>query len=164
VYDITDGPNAGWSFLEREIPEFGWVVHINDAAFASGSAWYKLQTGGDYVLPSGVIVPNGRCDSHHIPTLRRLTRQHEGLGSSSLTSHADAARVYLRTHAPQNLLERTMAYRSDLIGYTFSQFAYATYWDIASAMELFTAPHTTDNPPGIVDPAPFPCYARPWSP
>ena len=164
VREITAGPNTGWWYVDQPVIEFGFVVHINEAAFATGSAWYNLQTGGDYVLPSGVKVPNGRCDSSHIPTMRQLAREHEGLASSSLTSHADAAQVYLNTQRPQDILEAQIAFGPDLIGYNFYQGAYATYVGIASSMEAFAAPHTNDAPPGIVDRAPFPCYARPWHP
>jgi hypothetical protein len=172
--EVLDGPNKGWWFLEREVREFGFVVHINEAAFAVGSDWYKLQTGGDYLLtePSGTVTlkPNGRCSPSFIPIMRRLTREHEGLGSSPLTSHADAARTYLATQRAHERLERTIAYGPDFsgIGHGFPMFAYARYVDIAVEMERFAAPHTTTPPadggPGIVDPAPFPCYARPWWP
>jgi hypothetical protein len=148
VREITAGPNTGWWYVDQPVTEFGFVVHINEAAFAPGSGWYNLQTGGDYVLPSGVKVPNGRCDSSHIPTMRRLTREHEGLGSSSLTSHADAARIYLNTNRPQDTLEAQTAYGPDLVGYNFYQGVYATYVGIASSMEGFAAPHTTDHPAG----------------
>lgn len=169
VKEITTGPNNGWWFLERPVVEFGFIVHINDPAFATGSDWYKLQTGGNYVLSSGTVVPNGRCSGSQVPVLRQLTREHEGLGSSSLTSHADAARVYLQTGKPHERLERTVGYGPDFLGgFSFLNFAYGKYVDIAVEMEHFAKPHTNtpvaDGGPGIVDPAPFPCYARPWWP
>lgn len=161
---IADGPNAGWWFLEREVRDFGFVVHINEAAFSSGSAWHSLQTGGNYTPPGGgPTVPNGRCNASQIPIIRQLTREHEGLASSPLTSHADAARRYLANTRPQVRFEAAIAYGPDLsTGYSYYTHVHGLYIEIASSMEGFAAPHTIDSPPGIVNPAPFPCYLRPW--
>jgi hypothetical protein len=83
-----------------------------------------------------------------------------------MTSHADAARIYLQTQRPQERFERTIAYGADLVGtYSFHAYAYGKFVDIAVEMEQFAGPHTIDLPPegpGIVHPATFPCYARPW--
>jgi hypothetical protein len=129
---IDDGPNRGWAYLENPIPEIGQPVHINDVAFAPGSAWYNLQTGGNYTLPSGVVVPNGRCDAHHIPTLKQLTRTHEGLGSSpGFNSHSDSFRWYLQNQNPQVRFEKLIM-PPGVEGWGLGDLVEATYADVTS--------------------------------
>jgi hypothetical protein len=158
---IDSGPNAGWWFIPDHIREIPVTVHINYAAFQAGSAWYNLQTGGAWTDPTtGITHPNGYCTQAQVPTLRRLTREHEGSLSSSLTSHVDAMRVYISNNAPQDSMEAVIAWDADVQTFSFDRAVRSWYRAyIRGGLVGFSAPH---KPTGIVDPAPFPCAARPW--
>lgn len=167
IENISDGPNTGWTFMRDQLPPVPFTVHINEPAFALGSAWYNLQTGGHYTDPNtGAILPNAYCRKSDVPTLRQLTREHEGSASSALTSHAEVARRYLRRNRVQDDLESMVVHSNDLAKLTAHEFFRAAYRDYVEGPIMGDPDqlHTNDpHSPGLVDPAPFPCYARPWN-
>jgi hypothetical protein len=163
---ISEGPNAGWFYLSGQLPRIPIVVHINEPAFAPGSAWYNLQTGGTYTRPNGTVAPQPYCSSHDVATLRRLTREHEGSLPSALTSHSDVFARFLRINPVHEVLEARIVHVEDLGSATVPKWFYGMYVaDVAAPMENDVSQRHTNQAqsPGIVDPAPFPCYARPWN-
>ncbi len=159
---IETGPNAGWWYIPEHIREIPVTVHINESAFQAGSAWHNLQTGGAWTDPqTGITYPHGYCTRAQVPTLRRLTREHEGSLSSPLTSHVDTMRVYISNHAPQDSMEAVIAWDADVQTFPFDRVVRSWYrGHIIGNLTGFSAPH---KPVGIVDLAPFPCAARPWN-
>lgn len=158
---IDSGPNAGWWYIPQPLPVVPVVIHLNYAAFQNGSAWFVLQKGGTYTDPStGTTYPGGYCTGADVPTLFRLTREHEGYLSSSLTSHVDAMRRYLRTRTPQDLMEAVVAWDAEVASMPFPQQIASYYRGYVKGPLLGASQH---KPSGIVDLAPFPCYVRPWN-
>lgn len=163
VRTIDTGPNTGWSYLHSELPRIPITVLINEPAFAPGSDWRKLQTGGTYTHPNGTVVPNGYCTSAHVPTIRQLAREHEGSLSSALTSHAEVFQRYLQNNPVHEVMEKRIVHRSELAS-TAEEWFYGSYvTDVAAPLENDpNQAHKNHSPPGLVDLAPFPCYPRPW--
>jgi hypothetical protein len=163
VRTIETGPNTGWSYLHSELPRVPITVHINEPAFAHGSDWRKLQTGGAYTHPDGTVVPDGYCTSAHVPAIRQLAREHEGSLSSPLTSHAEVFQRYLQNNPVHEVVEKRIVHRSEL-ALTAEQWFYWVYvGDVAAPLENDpNQAHKNHSPPGLVDLAPFPCYPRPW--
>jgi hypothetical protein len=158
---LSSGPNTGWWYLPRAITDIPVAVHINDPAFQSGSAWYNLQTGGAWTDPAtGTTHPNGYCTTGQVPTLHTLTREHEGSIGSTVVSHVEAMRMYIASSAPQDSMEKVMAWDGDVQTFTFAETVISYYRAyIIGSLAGYSAPHT---PSGVVPPAAFPCAARPW--
>jgi hypothetical protein len=161
---IGEGPNAGWWYVANPIQDIRVTVHINEAAFQTGSAWYNLQTGGTWTDPStGIRHPNGYCRTWQVPELRRLTREHEGSGASPVMSHVRAMQVYIANNAPQDSMANLIAWDAELKDYTFAEMIATHYRSyMVGHLTGYSAPHTTDSIPGVVPPAIFPCAPRPW--
>lgn len=161
---IDEGPNAGWWYVPNPIQDIRVTVHINEAAFQAGSAWYNLQTGGTWTDPNtGIKHPNGYCRRWQVPELRRLTREHEGSVASPVMSHVRAMQVYIANNAPQDSMANLIAWDDDLKEFTFAEMIGSHYRSyMAGNLTGYSAPHTTDSIPGVVPPAIFPCAPRPW--
>jgi hypothetical protein len=162
---IDSGPNTGWWYIPNSIQNIPVTVHINEAAFQAGSAWYNLQTGGAWTDPkTGITHKNGYCTKSQVPILRQLTREHEGSVSSPVMSHIRAMRVYVANNAPQDSMEKVIAWDADVQTFTFAETISSYYRAyIFGNLTGYSAPHTTDTPAGVVPPAVFPCAARPWN-
>jgi hypothetical protein len=157
---IDFGPNTGWWYVPQPLPAVPVVIHLNYAAFQSGSAWFMLQSGGTYTDPStGVSYPGGYCTGAQVPTLFRLAREHEGTLSSSLTSHVDAMRRYINSRNPQAQMEAVVAWDTETASMPFYQQVASYFRQFVQGPLVGASQH---KPGGIVDLAPFPCYPRPW--
>jgi hypothetical protein len=161
---IAEGPNAGWWYVATPIQDIRVTVHINEAAFQAGSAWYNLQNGGTWTDPkTGTQHPNGYCRRWQVPELRRLTREHEGSVASPVMSHVRAMQVYIANNAPQDSMANLIAWDDELKEYTFAEMIATHYRSyMVGHLTGYSAPHTTDSIPGVVPPAIFPCAPRPW--
>jgi hypothetical protein len=157
---LDSGPNAGWWYIPQPLPDIPVVIHLNYPAFQSGSAWFVLQNGGTYTDSTGTTYPGAYCTGAQVPTLLRLTREHEGFLSSSLTSHVDAMQRYIRTGRPQLQMEAVLAWNAETAVMPFSDQVASYYRAYVRGALIGASQH---KPAGPVDLAPFPCYARPWN-
>jgi hypothetical protein len=155
---IHDGPNAGWWYIDRPLPDIPLVVHINYPAFQAGSAWYNLQKPGIWTNPvTGTQHPH--CRRSDVPTLLTLTRQHEGSLASSggRVSHVDAIGSYLATNAPQDFFEALLATDAETATQTFDEQVRSYYrWKIIGDL----TGTTQHKPAGQTDVPQFPCMPR----
>ncbi|HEX8830239.1 MAG TPA: hypothetical protein VF705_03685, partial [Longimicrobium sp.] len=143
------------------------VVHISKA-FKRASAWYVLQTGGRKRDPATGRILGDYCRGSDIPTIERLTREHEGiLSSTSSVSHIDVLKDWFRANSPADSLEAAVAFVGDGGGEVFDDLLQAKFYEHVTRAALEDDPnqrHTNDREkPGRVEPAPFPCYLRPWN-
>jgi hypothetical protein len=162
IAPIDAGPNTGWTYLDNE-PVLLITVQINGPAFQHGSAWARLQTGGTYTDP--VTRQRGRyCSRSDLPDLMRLTREHEGSLSGSTTSHADAARTWLRNNRRESAVEKLVVFRPSLTTNVEDAYDKLLYGAVLTAVnrDPSVKNHTSDDPPGLTPRAAFPCAARPW--
>lgn len=155
---INDGPNEGWWYVDRPLPDIPVLVDINYPAFQAGSAWYNLQRPGIWTNPAtGTQHPH--CRRADVPRLLTLTRQHEGSLSSSggQVSHVDAMRAYLATNAPQDFFEALLATDVQTATQPFDELMRVYYrWKIIGDLTGVTQ----HKPAGQTDLAVFPCMPR----
>jgi hypothetical protein len=154
---INTGPNTGWWYLDRELDAIPIAVHINYPAFQSGSSWWNKQHSGTWIDPAGNSQPY--CAKGDVPTLRILTRRHEGSISASPgeTSHTDAMRRYLATNRPQDRFESLLARDSEVQTFTFAETVRSYYRSWVQGDLLGISQH---QPAGLTSVPAFPCQMR----
>jgi len=159
--EITDGPNAGWGYLNAPLDSLDVVVHLNDA-WMPGNVWYNLQHPGPWTDPAGNV--GQYCSQHQLPLVFKRSREHEGFLSSPLTSHVEVYRRWFRNNSPQDSLEAVVLYKPELPAGTsvrdwILNASYPQYVETPANSDPDQR-HTNANPPGLVDPAPWPCMVR----
>jgi hypothetical protein len=133
------------------------VVHIS-SGFNPGTPFYQLQHSG--IDP---VTGDPFCSKGQLSQLERAARQHEGLVSSSLTSHIEVHERWFRNNTPQDSLERVTAFQGSIPhGLTFNELVDAAFERYVStpAVSDPNQNHTTGTPPGLVAFPAVPCRPR----